>query len=300
MKLIFAGTPEIASQGLALLAEQHEVVLVITTPDARVGRNAIMTPSPVAQRAEFLNIPVIKTKKVGAEQLAAINETDAQLAVVIAFGALVREPALSAIRWWNLHFSLLPEWRGASPLQHSILSGQGAGVTVFELDEGLDTGLIIAQRALPSPTTSYGTALQEFLTHGVEVLLDALRLNPKPSAQRGEPSFAGKISRRDARIDFNGSADQIERAIRAYNPEPMAWAEFAGTEIRLLRARVFEDQLPAGLAGASTVGTVAHGEQGVLVRCGVGTLEVLELQPAGKRSMPAADWFRGAGGGNFA
>jgi methionyl-tRNA formyltransferase len=294
LRLIFAGTPEVARRGLELLAERHEIALVITAPDAAVGRKGTLTPSPVAQLASSLGVPVIKTRRVASEEMAAIRAADAELAVVIAFGALIREPALSAIDWWNLHFSLLPAWRGASPLQHSILHATGSGVTVFQLDAGLDTGPIIAQRPLEVSKLCYGEALSDFLEVGIGVLLEALETRPTPVLQQGEASFAGKLSRQDSRIDFELPAQQIERAIRAFNPEPMAWAEFDGLPTRILRSRAL-----AGEAGRP-VGAVWEQSGAVFVQCGSGALEIIELQPAGKRSMPAADWFRGQSGGSFA
>lgn len=295
MRLIFAGTPEVASRGLQMLSAQHEIGLVITAPDAPVGRNRQLTESPVARVARELNLPILKTKHVGDEQLAAILAAEAELAVVIAFGALIREPALSALPWWNLHFSLLPAWRGASPLQHSILHGTGTGVTIFQLDEGLDSGPIIASRAMPEPETSYGEALSEFLGVGIGLLLGALRDQPAATTQQGEPSFAPKLSRNDARLDFELSATELERTVRAYNPEPMAWSEFAGVPTRVIRAKAAPER-----ENTNSIGQVWAEDQHVYVSCGYGVLELIELQPAGKRAMAAADWFRGQKGGSFA
>ena len=298
MRLIFAGTPQVASQGLEILAQHHEITLVFTAPDAKVGRHGTLTPSPVAQRAETLGIPVIKTRGIGERELGAIAAANAELAVVIAFGSLIREPALSAVPWWNLHFSLLPAWRGASPLQHSILHQSGAGVTVFELDAGMDTGPIIAQRALEVPAASFGEALDEFLEAGLDLLLYALSHMPAKVEQQGEASYAPKLSRNNSRIDFRQSAAEIERAVRAFNPEPMAWAEYSGTPIRLIRARVADSAVDASFG--SGVGEIWADRGAVYVRCGDGALELIEVQPAGKRSMSAADWHRGVAGGSFA
>jgi methionyl-tRNA formyltransferase len=295
LRLIFAGTPEVAGRGLKMLSAQHEIALVITAPDAPVGRHRELKESPVARVARELDLPILKTKRVGDEQLAAITAAEAELAVVIAFGALIRDPALSALPWWNLHFSLLPAWRGASPLQHSILHSTGTGVTVFQLDEGLDSGPLIATRALPDPETSYGEALSEFLDVGIELLLKALRDQPAAAAQQGEPTLAPKLTRNDARLDFGLSATQLERTVRAFNPEPMAWSEFAGVPTRIIRAKTAPER-----ANTLLIGQVWAEDQHVYVSCGSGVLELIEVQPAGKRVMAAADWFRGQMGGSFA
>jgi len=133
MKIVFAGTPENAALALELVSKTHEVVLVITRPDAEVGRKRILTPSPVATKAMELGLPVLKANRVNEEELARIKDAKAKLALVVAFGSLIPQSALNALPWWNIHFSLLPKWRGASPLQQSIRSGGvGAGVTLFE------------------------------------------------------------------------------------------------------------------------------------------------------------------------
>jgi methionyl-tRNA formyltransferase len=298
LKIIFAGTPDVAAQALRRLAKAHEVTLVITAPDSKQGRRGELSESPVAAAASDLGLTVLKTRTVGAAEFEQIVAAKAELAIVVAFGALIREPALSALTWWNLHFSLLPMWRGASPLQQSMLHNSGVGVTVFEITAGLDTGPIIAQKALETPSVSFGEALPQFLDAALELTLAAIENRPEPIAQQGEASFAPKITRADARVDFNQPAELIARMVRAYNPEPMAWAEFAGSPIRLVSARVGK---PVEKAEANTLpGEVYLHEGAVFVRCADVWLELLEVQPAGKRVMPAADWQRGAAGGHFA
>ena len=292
MRLIFAGTPEVAAATLERIAAHHEVALVITRPDAKIGRSADFTASPVARAAERLGIKVLKTNRLGPEELIAVTAAKADLGIVVAFGALIRQPVLGALPWWNLHFSLLPKWRGASPLQHSILAGgEGSGITIFRLDEGLDTGPIIGSMPLAIEGYSAGEALEIFGAAGQELLLDTIEQMPPSAEQLGEPSYAPKISRADAKLDFSNPALQLQRQVRAYNPEPMAWASYLGQPLRVLSASALEEQ--AGLVPGQ-LGIV----DGVLaVGCGAGSALLLEtVQPAGKRAMSALDWHRGARG----
>jgi methionyl-tRNA formyltransferase len=300
LRIIFAGTPEVSALALRRLAAEHQVALVITALDAKQGRKGEVSESPVAMVARELGLAVLKTRSVGADQLEQITRAQAELAIVVAFGALIREPALSAITWWNLHFSLLPQWRGASPLQQSMLHKTGVGVTVFQITAGLDTGPIIAQRGLDYPTVSFGEALPKFLEAGLEITLAAMASPSEPTPQQGEASLAPKISRADARVHFTAPAEQIERMVRAFNPEPMAWAEFAGEPIRLVSARLVSTPPASPEAATALPGEVLSLAGPVLVRCGDGWLELTEVQPAGKKVMPAADWQRGRTGGHFA
>ncbi|MEL0237406.1 MAG: methionyl-tRNA formyltransferase, partial [Aquiluna sp.] len=148
MKIAFAGTPEVAARVLKGLALKHEVVAVITRPDAPLGRRRVMTPSPVAELGLNLEIPVIKTTRVDDRIAQELADSGAELVVVVAYGSLIPKAALDVLPWWNLHFSQLPLWRGAAPVQHSIISGSGQGVSVFELDEGMDTGAVLASVAV--------------------------------------------------------------------------------------------------------------------------------------------------------
>jgi methionyl-tRNA formyltransferase len=294
MRLIFAGTPQIAAQALAELSEVHEIALVITREDAPVGRKKIVTPSPVALTAERLNLPLIKTSRV-ASGISDIKGADADLAVVVAYGALVPKEALEILPWWNLHYSLLPKWRGATPLQHSMMHDTGAGISVFELEEGLDTGPLISQLPMEfSPTQTAQEALERFTDVGVELLLSSLREMPEPTVQKGEPSLAPKISREQARVDLSSQADELARKINALNPEPTAWALFSDQPIKLLRAKSLGGVDWRGFDEARKLGELWQSENRVLLQCGHGTrLELIELQPAGKKPMTAIDFIRG-------
>jgi methionyl-tRNA formyltransferase len=297
MRIIFAGTPENAALGLELVAKHHEVALVITRPDAEIGRKRLLTASPVAQKATELGLPTLKTKRVGAAELEQINSVKADLALVIAYGSLIGQPALGALPWWNIHFSLLPLWRGASPLQQSILTGGvGAGVTLFQLDEGMDTGPVLAQ--LPIKLGSNETtadALNRFTQAGIELFKQVAIDQPALSAQGGQASYAPKLNRDAARLDLTRNAIEIHRAVMAFNPEPMAWCELAGNPIRLLESRtmgtsswVLDQQRP---------GRVIKSGDRILLECGEGSqLELTRVQPSGKHPMSAIDWYRGLGG----
>ena len=297
MRLIFAGTPAIAAQALEELSRHHEIVLAITREDAPVGRKRVITPSAVAQSAERLGIKTLKTSRV-TDHLEEIAGANAELAVVVAYGALVPQSALEIMPWWNLHYSLLPAWRGATPLQHSMIFDSGIGITIFELEKGLDTGPVI--RSVPMeflPQEIASEALIRFTTKGTELLLETLKTKPDPKSQQGEPSLAPKISRAEAKIDFNQPADRIERMIHALNPEPTAWTNFAGQPLKLLRAKSLGAVDWEALDSLGSPGVMWQDENRVLIGCGGGTrLEIIELQPAGKKPMTALEFIRGQQG----
>ena len=294
MRLIFAGTPAIAAQALEDLNRFHEVALVITREDSAVGRKKLLTASPVARTANELGIPVLKTSKV-SEVLDRLAEVEADLAIVVAYGALIPKAALELLPWWNIHYSLLPAWRGATPLQHSMIFNEGIGISIFELEQGLDTGPIVSNKPMEFlPHEIASEALVRFTREASELLMETLRAMPDAKSQQGEFSLAPKISRSEARVDFSMGADKLARRINALNPEPTAWAELEGNPVKLLRAK--------SLGGVDWQSIDANGEPGslwvddnrVLLGCGNGTrLELIELQPAGKKPMSAIDFMRG-------
>lgn len=296
MRLIFAGTPPIAAQALSDLARVHEVCLVITRPDAPSGRKRVITPSPVAARAQELGIPVLKTNKLGANDLQQLKDAGADLCLVVAFGSIIPQAALEIMPWWNLHFSLLPQWRGATPLQHSIIEHTGIGISVFEIERGLDTGPLIAQLPMTiGPDEIASEALERFTTAGMKLVLDALKDMPKPNPQQGETSLAPKISRDQARISLRKSATELAAFINALNPEPGAWSEVNGQVIKLMRARPIA-RSDAGSSSSSKPGTISVVEGKALLEVEDGSrLELIEVQPAGKQIMRATDWLRGHG-----
>ncbi|MGZ0244033.1 MAG: methionyl-tRNA formyltransferase [Actinomycetales bacterium] len=297
MRLIFAGTPEVASRALELIADKHEVTLVLTRPDAPIGRKRITTPSPVASKAEQLGLNVHKTNKIDEEALNAIRQSNADKAVIVAYGAMIPQAALSALPWWNLHFSVLPEWRGATPLQHSMMHDTGIGISVFELDSGLDTGPLISQLPLSFlENETAGEALIRFTEEGSNLLIRSLEENPQPMIQEGSSSLAPKITRLDAKINFEENAADLIRFIRAANPEPMAWAIQNGEPIRIIFASATTSSLDSGkLRGVGEIYKSDDNE--IVVQCGDKSSLRLELvQPAGKRETVATDWWNGLKG----
>ena len=207
MRLVFAGTPEVAAIALERLHKEHDVALVITRPDAPIGRKKVLTPSAVAVKAEALEIPVLKADRIGPDELAQISQKEAELGIVVAYGALLGPKVLSQLDWWNLHFSLLPQWRGATPLQHSIWHGQGQGLTVFKLDSGMDTGDIVGSRAITySVDSSAADLLPELAEKGAELICELIAQTPQLTPQEGQASYAPKLSRTDAKLDFSETA----------------------------------------------------------------------------------------------
>ena len=293
MKIVFAGTPENSALALELVSKTHEVVLVITRPDAEVGRKRVLTPSPVARMAKELGLAVMKTNRIREEELAKIKAAGVELALVVAFGSLIPQAALDALPWWNIHFSLLPKWRGASPLQQSILSGGiGAGVTLFELDAGMDTGPIISSQVISlGENETTAEALERFTIAGVNLFQQQDGQKKVATPQTGEATFAPKLNRTSARLDLSENALSVHRAVMAFNPEPIAWCELDGNPIRILETRSL---------GSSTWtenpsrGRVSKSSEKILLECLDGSrLELVTVQPAGKQAMAAADWFRG-------
>jgi methionyl-tRNA formyltransferase len=297
LKIVFAGTTVHAAEVLKHLASSmHEVVSVLTREDAPVGRKGILTPSPVAELAASLSLPLIKANKVGQAETDQISALQPDLGIVIAYGALLKKPALAAPKngWLNLHFSVLPAHRGAAPVQHSILSGETeTGVSIFKLDEGMDTGPILTTvRTLIQPDEDSGDLLGRLTSLGISAVDECLAQIDAGIAkfveQTGTPSFAGKLTRNDAKIDWNLPAKKIELLVRAMNPEPMAWATISGQPFRIIQARSSQ------LASSDPAGTVAAIDGKVFATCGDNSLlQLIAVQPSGKNVMTAADWLRG-------
>lgn len=295
MSIVFAGTPENAA---VTLRELHlagvPISLVITREDAAVGRKAILTPSPVAAVAEELSLPILKTNRFNEQQIEQISMSGAEFAIVVAFGLILTGAALDALPkgWFNLHYSLLPKWRGAAPVQHSIISGDTeTGVTLFRIDEGLDTGPIVGSvQTEIQPRETAGELLSRLTHIGVSVLLQEI---PKIFAGIHKPerqpeigiSVAPKLSRNDAFISFQCSANDTYARIRGVTPEPGAWTNFKGQPLKLLSCSASSYSLDAG--------HVALVDGAVLVGCLSGSIELITVQPAGKNKMSAVDWHRG-------
>lgn len=295
MSILFAGTPENAAITLRELVQAGvPITLVLTRPDAPVGRKSLLTPSPVAKVAEELGLACIKTATVGTEVVDEIKAAHIDFAVVVAFGVLLSTDALKALPkgWFNLHYSLLPRWRGAAPVQWSIASrDHETGVTLFQIDRGLDTGPVLASTQTQIQTGENSGDLLSRLTHlGVSLLLEQL---PKiasgiytlSSQSTQGVTLAPKLTRRDGRLRFGESAKIVEAQARSVTPEPGAWFDSNIGQIKVLSFRAVGLQVPEGLL------QIIDGA--VLIGTGSGSLELLEVQPAGKKPMSASDWYRG-------
>lgn len=302
MKLVFAGTPAVAVPSLeALVRAGHQIAAVLTRPDAALGRRRVMTPSPVAQRAAELDIPIIKANRVDPAVTGQLEACNPDVAVVVAYGALVPPDALSVPRhgWINLHFSLLPSWRGAAPVQHAVIHGDDVtGASTFRLEPGMDTGPVYGQmtETIRVDDTS-GSLLERLAVSGAELLqrtLDGLE-NATISAvpQSGEISMAPKLTIDDGRIDWSQPAVAVDRRIRGVTPEPGAWTMLHDERFKLgpVSMELGGPSLEPGQVQASDDGKAAF------AGTGSGNVRLHNVQPAGRKFMPAADWLRGAGDG---
>ena len=297
MRILFAGTPSTAADVLeGLISSGHEIVAVLTREDSPVGRKKVLTPSAVAEVALAHGLPTIKANKVSSAVLAEISQYQIDLAIVVAYGVILRREALDAIPngWLNLHFSKLPRWRGAAPVQHAIWSGdKETAVTLFKIEEGLDTGPVLGlAESVIEPDETSGELLKRLSSIGVTLLNQELpRLYAGSfnlSEQQGSVTLAPKIQRVDARINFTSTSKKVENLVRAMNPEPMAWCELDGEPLRVLRARSVQGSF------ALAPGEVLVQEDLVLVGCGSeSALELIEVQPASKTPMTAKSWMNG-------
>lgn len=298
LRIVFAGSPAAAVPTLrSLAASRHEIAAVVTREDSAQGRKRLMTPTPVAVAAEELGLPIIRANRLDDAATAAVAEHEPDLGVIVAYGGLVREPLLSTPQygWINLHFSLLPRWRGAAPVQHAIIAGdEVTGAAVFQLVSELDAGHVFGSftRRVGAHETA-GRVLTDLSLRGAELLLTVVDAIADGTAvarpQEGEPSFAPKLTLADARLDWSFSARALHDRVRGVTPEPGAFTVIDGLRLKVLSAAVAHDAapLPAGelrlVGGAVLAGTATE------------PLELLEVQPAGKRPMPASAWWRGLG-----
>jgi methionyl-tRNA formyltransferase len=298
MRLVFAGTPDVALPSLdAVAASAHELVGVITRPDAPAGRGRRLTPSPVAQRAEELGVPVLKPGHPREpEFLDALTALAPDCCPVVAYGALVPQAALDipVHGWVNLHFSCLPAWRGAAPVQHALWAGdEVTGATTFRLVRELDAGPsygVMTERIRSGDTA--GDLLARLAEGGAGLLVATLdgiadgSLEARPQQEDGV-SFAPKITVDDARVDWAQPAAAIDRQIRACTPAPGAWTLVGDERMKLGPVRLAEDDEPLA------PGRLAVTKSAVLVGTGTVPVRLGDVRPFGKRQMPAADWARG-------
>lgn len=295
MRLVFAGTPTAAVPTLRALAARHEIAAVITRPDAPLGRRRVLTPSPVAEAAEHLGLPIIKAARLDdavTEQIAAL---DASLGVIVAYGGIVREPLLSTPEkgWINLHFSLLPQWRGAAPVQRALIAGDAElGVSVFQLVPALDAGDVFAMRpvALPDGATA-DVALGVLADDGAALTLDVVDAIADGTAQaqpqQGAPTLAPKLALDDGALDWAQPLERVYARYRGVTSEPGAHTTLDGVRLKILAAA------PASSADPLDAGRLRAARDAVLIGTGTAPLAVTRVQPAGKGPMNAVDWWRG-------
>ena len=297
MRIVFAGTPEVALPSLDALAKsRHDLIAVVTRPDAPVGRGRRLQASPVAARAGELGLEILRPQRPREPDfLARLRELAPDCCPVVAYGALVPQAALDIPRygWVNLHFSLLPAWRGAAPVQHAVLAGdEVTGASTFQIVEALDAGPTYAMISEPiGPTDTSGDLLRRLAERGARLLVDTLdgiadgSLGPAPQPADGI-TLAPKITVADGQIAWSRPAVELDRLIRGCNPDPGAWTTFRGDRFKINSAR------PQGATGLAP-GDLAVDRRSVRVGTGVGELVLGEVQPPGKRPMDAAAWARG-------
>jgi methionyl-tRNA formyltransferase len=299
MRLVFAGTPETAVPALDILLDsgRHEVAAVVTRPDATAGRGRRLAASPVALRAEQAGIEVLKPVRPRDEDfLARLREIAPDCCPVVAYGALLPRAALEVPRlgWVNLHFSLLPAWRGAAPVQHAVMAGdEVTGASTFLIEQGLDSGPVygvVTEEIRPADTS--GDLLGRLAHSGARLLaatMDGIEdgtLVARPQPPDGI-TLAPKITVEDAAVDWTAPALRVDRLVRACTPAPGAWTLIGGERLKLGPVRPAPDR--TGLAP----GELAVSKNAVHVGTGSHAVRLGDVQPQGKKRMPAADWARG-------
>ncbi|WP_424933946.1 methionyl-tRNA formyltransferase [Amaricoccus macauensis] len=292
MRLIFMGTPDFSVSALDALREAgHEIACVYTQPPRPAGRGKKPRPSPVQARAEALGLPVRHPVSLkSAEEQAAFRALGAEAAVVVAYGLILPQAVLDATArgCFNIHASLLPRWRGAAPIQRAIMAGDAeTGVCIMQMEAGLDTGPVLLREAVEiGPADTAGTLHDRLSELGARLIVDAIaqidQLAPQVQPETGV-TYAEKIDKAEARVDWTRPAVEIDRQIRGLSPFPGAWAEVGGERVKLLLSE------PAD--GQGEPGDVL--DDGLKIACGEGAVRLLRLQRAGKGPMDARDFLRG-------
>jgi methionyl-tRNA formyltransferase len=284
------GTPDFSVPVLRALAARHDILCVYSQPPRPAGRGKALRPSPVQAEAEKLGLPVRHPVSLRNPQAQAdFAALGADVAVVVAYGLILPQPVLDAPRLGclNIHASLLPRWRGAAPIHRAIMAGDAeTGVCIMQMEAGLDTGPVLLRAALAIGAEETTAELHDRLSVlGAGLIVQALDrlpdLRPEPQPESGV-TYAAKIDKAEARVDFTRPAVTVDRQIRGLSPFPGAWIEVAGERVKLLRSRL--------AAGAGAPGQVLGG---FTIACGTGAVEVLEAQREGKRPMPAAEVLKG-------
>lgn len=297
MKIIFAGTPDFAASALqALIDAGHQIALVLTQPDRPSGRGMKLTASAVKEVAVANQIPVYQPEKLRtAEQQAPLQGIDADVMVVAAYGIILPQAVLDLPRLGclNIHASLLPRWRGAAPIQRAILAGDTeTGITIMQMDAGLDTGDMLSIHRTAIEATDNATSLHDKLAaQGAQAIVDALAELPQLQAKRQiQPekgvTYAEKLKKEEAQINWLQSAEQLDRMIRAFNPFPSAQTSWQGVAVKIWQARVCDVQGQAGQI-------LALEKDAIVVACGTGALRITELQKAGGKRLGAQAFLSG-------
>lgn len=296
LRLLFAGSPEVAVPSLdALIDGPHDVVGVLTRTDSPQGRRRVMTPTPVAARATDADLSVIRANKLDGAAASAIDDLNVDLGVVVAYGGLVPPSVLALPRfgWINLHFSLLPAWRGAAPVQRAIMAGDTiSGASVFQLVEQLDAGDVFATMTEPiGAQQNAGSLLDQLSVSGAELLAKVVDSIADGSAvavpQSGEVTLAPKLTLNDGHIDWSAPAQSVHDRIRGVTPEPGASTAIDGSRLKVLEAAIARD------TPALRPGHFMYAGKKVLVGTGSEPLELIRVHPEGRKAMDAAAWWRG-------
>jgi methionyl-tRNA formyltransferase len=300
LRLGFAGTPGFAVPALSALADsRHSVGAVFTKPDVAAGRGQTLHMSAVKKRALELGIEVHQPKSLkGSESARMLQELELDALVVVAYGLLLPPSVLAAPRLgcFNIHASLLPRWRGAAPIQRAVLAGDATtGISIMRMDAGLDTGPVVASRATDiGPLETAGSLHDRLAAIGALLMretideLEAGRVVEMPQSAAGA-TYADKIAKSEARLDWREDAGQLLRRIRAFNPAPVAETRWADTQLRIWEAMPSQTALAPGAAPGTVLGT---SDEGVDVACGRGALRITRLQLAGRKPLAAAEFLR--------
>ena len=297
LKLIFAGTPEFAVPSLCVAAERGEVVAVYTQPDRPAGRGRLATASPVKQKALELGLPVYQPLNFKSEEaLQLLKSHQADMMIVVAYGLILPVSVLTAqpLGCWNVHASLLPRWRGAAPIQRAIEAGdKKTGVCLMQMEKGLDTGPVLLQLSTDILSEDTSATLHDRLSKlGAEVLSDGLKLArlgmqfDAEAQSESNVTYAKKIEKSEALLDWQLAAPQLERMVCAYNPWPIAEIQLQGERVRIHQAIALDmhtDKLPGSVLVAD--------KEGIDIACGQGVLRLLQVQRDGGRAMSAADYL---------
>jgi methionyl-tRNA formyltransferase len=298
VRLVFAGTPEVSLPALkAIVASGHVLAAVVTRPDAPAGRGRRLVASPVAEYAEELGVEVLKPPRPSDPAfLARLAEIGPDCCPVVAYGGLLPQAALDIPPrgWINLHFSVLPAWRGAAPVQHSIIAGDDVtGATTFRIVKALDAGPVYGVLTEPiGPADTAGDLLGRLAESGAKLLVDTLDgIEAGVLEAREQPAdgvtFAPKLTVADARLDLTAPAQRVDRLVRGCNPAPGAWTTFRGERLKVLAVSLVAEQEPLAPGELRTT------RSSVTVGTGSHPVELVTVQPQGKKPMGAADWARG-------